>query len=66
MDCASAAPGVVACGNAPSGSIVHAYSNHSDLREQLRQAAVILSEKAWQDNGLDSDAEDEVRSTTRW
>jgi hypothetical protein len=26
-DCASAAPDVVACGNAPPGSIVHAYSN---------------------------------------
>jgi hypothetical protein len=43
-----------------------AYSNRSDLREQLQQVAVILSEEALQDAGPDSSVGDEVRSVTRW
>jgi hypothetical protein len=43
-----------------------AYSNRSELREQLQQVAMILSEEAIQDNGSDSDTDGEVRSATRW
>jgi hypothetical protein len=43
-----------------------AYSNRSDLREQLQRVAVILSKGASQDDGTDSSAEGEVRSATRW
>jgi FixJ family two-component response regulator len=43
-----------------------AYSNRSDLREQLQQVAVILSEAARQDDEPDSSADGEVRSATRW
>ena len=42
------------------------YSNRFDLREQLQQVVVILSEEASQDNGPDSSADGEVRSATRW
>jgi len=43
-----------------------AYSNRSDLREQLQQVAVILSEAASQDDEPGSSADSEVRSATRW
>jgi hypothetical protein len=44
-----------------------AYSNRSDLREQLREAVVILSEETRQDGGPNSSADSrEVRSATRW
>ncbi|MGH3852084.1 MAG: helix-turn-helix domain-containing protein [Pseudonocardiaceae bacterium] len=44
-----------------------AYSNRSDLREQLRKAVAILSEEAQQDGGTDSSPDSgEVRSATRW
>jgi FixJ family two-component response regulator len=43
-----------------------AYSNRSDLREQLQQVAVILSEATRQDDEPDPSADDEVRSATRW
>jgi hypothetical protein len=43
-----------------------AYSNRSDLREQLQRATVILSEKARQDDGTNPSPEGEVRSATRW
>jgi Trp operon repressor len=42
------------------------YSNRSDLQERLQRAAMILSEEASQDEGPDSSADGEVRSTTRW
>jgi hypothetical protein len=44
-----------------------AYSNRSDLREQLQQVAVILSAEAKQDDGPDPNADsEEVCSATRW
>jgi hypothetical protein len=43
-----------------------AYSNRSDLREQLQQVAVILLETASQDDEPGSSADSEVRSATRW
>ncbi|MBV8542827.1 MAG: helix-turn-helix domain-containing protein [Pseudonocardiales bacterium] len=43
-----------------------AYSNRSDLREQLQQVAAILPEDGSQDDGSDSRVEGEVRSATRW
>lgn len=46
--------------------LVGAYSNRSDLREQLRKAAVILSEEVRRDGGTDSSADGgEVCSATR-
>jgi CRP-like cAMP-binding protein len=46
--------------------LVVAYSNRSDLREQLQQVAMILSETASQDDEPGSSADSEVRSATRW
>ncbi len=43
-----------------------AYSNRSDLREQLQRAAVILSEEARQDDEPESSGDGEVSSATRW
>ncbi|MBV9011232.1 MAG: helix-turn-helix domain-containing protein [Pseudonocardiales bacterium] len=43
-----------------------AYSNRSDLREQLQKAVVILVEGARQDDEPGSGADGEVCSTTRW
>jgi hypothetical protein len=44
-----------------------AYSNRCDLREQLQQVVVILSEAAGRrDDESDSSADGEVRSATRW
>lgn len=46
-----------------------AYSNRADLREQLRQVTVTLSEEASRDDRTDSSAEGaegEVRSATHW
>jgi hypothetical protein len=42
------------------------YSNRPDLREQLQQVVLILSEEARQDDEPDFNADDEIRSTTRW
>jgi len=55
------------CGKWPKTvDLLVAYSNRSDLREQLQRAAVILSEEARQDDEPNSDAGGEVRSATRW
>jgi hypothetical protein len=43
-----------------------AYSNRSDLQEQLQQVAAILPEDGSQDDGSDSRVDGEVRSATRW
>jgi hypothetical protein len=43
-----------------------AYSNRPDLREQLQQVAVILSEATIQDDEPDSSADGEMHSATRW
>lgn len=44
-----------------------AYSNLSDLREQLQRVAVILSEEARQDDEPGASADSvEVRSASRW
>jgi Helix-turn-helix domain of resolvase len=43
-----------------------AYSNRSDLREQLQRVAVILSEEAQGDDEPGSSTGGEVRSATRW
>lgn len=44
-----------------------AYSNRSDLREQLRKAVMILLEETRRDGRMDSSADSgEVRSATRW
>jgi hypothetical protein len=46
--------------------LVGAYSNRSDLREQLQQAAMILLVKASHDDEPGTNADPEVYSTTRW
>lgn len=47
--------------------LLAAYSNRSELREQLQQVTVILSKEAKQDDGPDSSTDgEEVCSATRW
>ncbi|MGH3852081.1 MAG: hypothetical protein ACRDR6_01005 [Pseudonocardiaceae bacterium] len=46
--------------------MVRAYSNRSDLREQLKRVTVILLEEARQDDKPDSSGDGEVCSATRW
>jgi len=51
----------------PWVDLLVAYSNRSDLREQLLRAVVILLEEARQDDEPDSNGDSvEVRSAARW
>ncbi|MGH3710977.1 MAG: hypothetical protein ACRDRQ_23370 [Pseudonocardiaceae bacterium] len=46
--------------------LLAAYSNRSDLREQLQQATAILSKEAQRDDETGFSADGEVRSAPRW